>query len=682
MRLHFVDVIENQFDEVRRKKLIDGYSHVEIDAWLITCDSITAVFQTITILLNHNTGFQAIEAIPLEIAIGLQEFDQWAVLKGNKLTVEGPTIDFLKTKILEKYRKWFKEKNPSPIKSTYILCTTPVYSKAEIFEKLQMQSLTDEGSGISFFILNVDHIISRANLLAFLTKIGRLPESDYRRIDQIFVPPNEYDSMLETLEKSNVLFLIGDPEIGKTYSAVRIMWEYYLKGYTPIWDNGGESLERKKLRRKISDCEVRESNTISYMEDIFGKTKYENRDDLDRQISLYIDKVTHKGSKVIISTRESLFKEFQKETPTEGELKQFIVRLDLKKPSYDKTKLSMILYLWAFEFQCKWLKDKDLSEQIVKESVKKLTTPLGLREFACASAAVTEKAVLIELIKKKSKKTRDAFGREVTGMPKEDRLFLTLICILKSVDPKITEGLYNDYCQNLSGFNLEQNSFDCQIRKFSTRIEVLDSGRFDFYHPSYEEGIISSWSSAANKSLAIRILNQLSISKNTRVRGSCGFILIQYFYDLPFQDDAKAIIMKILGDKKTEARFGVAQAVEHFSKELPDTIRAECLKRMFKDTNRFVRRYAVYTAANGFSYMPIQNVNEFISNGLEDKAADVRLAAVDVVKNNIDMIPVELVKTALRVNEELCNSSNWNIGEFANIIYRILKERAEARGIV
>lgn len=344
--------------------------------------------------------------------------------------------------------------------------------------------------------------------------------------------------------------------------------------------------------------------------------------------------------------------------------------------------MTLILLLWAIEFRCKWLQNNDLTGEIIEESTLKLTTPLGLREFACASADCSDKTVLRDLIKKKSKKSKEAFGEEVAGMTKEMKLFLTLVCILRPVNPSVVEELYDNYCQTLR-LNFEENSFESLEKKLSSRVvRLAEAGQFDFTHPSYEEGVVASWSNVEAKSLALKILNRLVFHENPRVRGSCGYVLVKYFEDLSFQDKAKDMIIKILEDKKTATRLGVAEAVQTFSKNIPITLRFECLNRMVKDHNRFVRRYAVETAAYGFSELTLQDALKIISDGLEDRAADVRLAAVRAARMNMKKTPTELVKKALVCNEELCNFSNWNIYDQADTIYRIFKEEAEKNGII
>ncbi|MDY6966880.1 MAG: hypothetical protein SVM80_13105, partial [Halobacteriota archaeon] len=93
---------------------------------------------------------------------------------------------------------------------------------------------------------------------------------------------------------------------------------------------------RKRLENINS--ELRSKNII-YFEDPFGKTKYERRESLERDIDTIIDSVRQtKDVFVIITSREEVFKEFEKEAISTTELKEFESRLNIKKPSYDYEK--------------------------------------------------------------------------------------------------------------------------------------------------------------------------------------------------------------------------------------------------------------------------------------------------------------------------------------------------------
>lgn len=122
---------------------------------------------------------------------------------------------------------------------------------------LSAQSLRSIGqTGRSFGTLEKRTVHTRPNVR--IVEIGdgisgqstefvrRIAHNDdrYARIEELFVSPAEYPSMLEKLEARRLLFIIGDPGIGKTYSAVRLLKHYFSLGYDPIWYAGLERAER------------------------------------------------------------------------------------------------------------------------------------------------------------------------------------------------------------------------------------------------------------------------------------------------------------------------------------------------------------------------------------------------------------------------------------------------------
>ena len=72
-------------------------------------------------------------------------------------------------------------------------------------------------------------------MLKFLDLIGESSSKIYNRIDELFVPPIEYDEIKASLEKNRVVFITGPPEFGKTYTAIRLLWEFFCSGYNPVW---------------------------------------------------------------------------------------------------------------------------------------------------------------------------------------------------------------------------------------------------------------------------------------------------------------------------------------------------------------------------------------------------------------------------------------------------------------
>jgi hypothetical protein len=370
VREKFIDVIKERVERLEAKGNIIGKKYGESDDWLLVTDALDNVFNCIFEILDHDTGYRDYEKVPLEIGIGTGEYDKWARCNGTNLIVEDDTIKFYKTNIIGYYHNWYKKihNNQSP-KSTFIVLTESAYHELEPLDRKICQEIEyeykkngREGQVITFFAADADKVQQRGRVFEFLEKIGYAGSKWYGRVDEVYVPPSEYEEMARTLHERKILFITGTPEYGKTYTAVRLMWEFYNRGYEPRWIEGGELAERNEVRRKLEDIgAVLKSRRIIYFEDPFGKTRYERREGLEREIGTIIDSVEQvEDVYVVITSREEVFKEFEKEKLSAKELKEFEEKLNIKKPSYDYEKRKEILLNWAEGGNCKWLGNKKL----------------------------------------------------------------------------------------------------------------------------------------------------------------------------------------------------------------------------------------------------------------------------------------------------------------------------------
>ncbi len=232
----------------------------------------------------------------------------------------------------------------------------------------------------------MDRVQQRGRVFEFLEKIGYAGSKWYGRIDEVYVPPLEYENIKRTLKEKRIVFITGTREYGKTYTAVRLMWEYYNSGYEPVWIKGGEQTERIEVRKKLENISAElKLGHIIYFEDPFGKTKYERREGLEREIGTIIDTVRHvEEVYVIITSREEVFKEFEKEKISAKELKEFEKKLNVKKPSYGYKKRKEILIKWAEEENCRWLGNKELKELVLEALTdeKSLSTYIHTTPFS------------------------------------------------------------------------------------------------------------------------------------------------------------------------------------------------------------------------------------------------------------------------------------------------------------
>jgi hypothetical protein len=391
VRQHFIDVIKERLAATEAKGRILGKHYDASDSWLLVVGSPDKVFQTILDILEHNTGYNDYDRMPLEIAVGIAEFDQRPISVREKLILQDVTITFFKNNPAHRYREWFKDHNGKSEKSTFVVFTESARNELEPW--LRGAYKTVEHGGVRLIVADPKKVQEKGRVFSFLEKIGHSGSALYDSIDWLYVPPLEFPDIVRTLQQQKIVFIVGTQEFGKTYTAVRLLWEYYLNGYEPRWIKGDEPFERYAVRQKLQEIQGElKPKHIIYFEDPFGKVNYETRENLEREIGLIIDIVAQaKDAYVIITSREEVFKEFERHNLAGLDLHDFEWKLGIQKPSYSVESKKTMAVQWAERENCKWLQ-KDESRDFVLRSLndeKLLPTPLSVKDFAFATVNIT-----------------------------------------------------------------------------------------------------------------------------------------------------------------------------------------------------------------------------------------------------------------------------------------------------
>jgi hypothetical protein len=273
------------------------------------------------------------------------------------------------------------------------------------------------------------------------------------------------------------------------------MWDYYDQGYTPRWLRLAEFKDKEgpTIRTSLYDILSKlEPNHILYLEDPFGKTEYESKEALERGIGVIIDRVRQVDRLfVIITSREEVFKQFGTKRLSATDLNEFEQRLNLKRPSYDYEKRRQILLNLAGKEGCAWLGHKNLEELVLKEVKEgRLPTPFNLRDFAIASARVSEGEELKRIGYIKSEETAKVFAREIGEMTRDKQLFLTFPFI-GHIEIGLTKETYQALVANCGernpmNFEAVSNWFEDKIRIAKS---LLGYSYIEFSHPSYSEAL-------------------------------------------------------------------------------------------------------------------------------------------------------------------------------------------------
>ena len=339
-----------------------------------------------------------------------------------------------------------------------------------------------------------DDIISSRSSYDFLQSIGN-NNIGYKLIDNLFVEPNEYLQIRTSLDEKNIVLIVGDAGIGKTYTAVKLLNEYYKKGYKPIWVMGMSKEDRELQSTKIMNYEPNDREIV-YFEDPFGRTQFERRDDVLQIFLPLLERIKHSHSKLVVTSRSSVFQSFKNEVPHSELMNEYVETLNIQKPSYSKDKLKQI-----FEKLCSVQVNKGQYEKwrnAIYQAIdrNKLITPIMVSQLVGNLQTIT---------------TNKQFWDRISLL-KSNNLLMVVMNELKmlSIPSRILlfiMFLHGRYLVKLSAINEQYNraqhlvkdelglpfmsllSSELSLQK--SRIEKIGTKKqaLRFVHPMYEEAI-------------------------------------------------------------------------------------------------------------------------------------------------------------------------------------------------
>jgi predicted amidohydrolase len=340
------------------------------------------------------------------------------------------------------------------------------------------------------------HVAGAVDVAAerFTNAIGH-HDDRYRRIKELFVAPSEYGSLLDILEHSKLLFITGDPGIGKTYTAVRLLRHYFEQGYEPIWYAGIEKSERLNQRQILENFTPRNRNS-NYFEVAFGRTVFEERDTIFRIFGPLLDHLKGIDARVVITSRREVFEQFAQETLSFLELKAFTEEMNVVKPSYSATSLAKILHILAEN--AKWYQDAANRDLVLKEIANgNLATPLAIRDFAFSTEGVESQSLLMERLVRRVVEEKELFTEEIEACDFHTKLALALIFFFGSQSLATLAGWFNqiasflDPKQHWTGtapfFEEVRVQSGYRIEQYGSKASVLR-----FIHPYYEEAFVAT----------------------------------------------------------------------------------------------------------------------------------------------------------------------------------------------
>ena len=289
-----------------------------------------------------------------------------------------------------------------------------------------------------------------SKLPSFLKRIGLENNRLYQNMEEVYVPPREYDELKKSLLDKGIVIITGTKEYGKTFTAIWLLWEFYKNGYEPKYFQVRHE-DKVEVRNRLSEIEAElEHKHVIYFEDPFGKLRYQSDEDIERDFGSIIDTVRYfKDSLVIITSREEIFKEFQQKSFSDIDLRQFEIRLNLQQPSYDYEKRKQMMHKYADVMKCRWFEFNELINfvETYMRNYLKLSSPLKIREFVVSTRDVYTTEELEKHLLSKSREIAMSYAEEFRNMSEDKILFLLILYVsdrfeLSFVDSRYSELIY------------------------------------------------------------------------------------------------------------------------------------------------------------------------------------------------------------------------------------------------
>jgi hypothetical protein len=357
---------------------------------------------------------------------------------------------------------------------------------------------------------------STPSIEGFLRSVGYehelvVPRSRFRNLPSLYVKPTEYDGICTKLEKDHIVFIIGEPHLGKTYTAFYLLWEYYQKGYETLHirhDRLVNLLHQHDgdMKKLLPDLFVSEKGDprIIHFDDPFGETMERRTNAFAKELDTFLDLVReYEHLRVIVTTRLNIFRESVAEVHDRKKVAE--LEKDIRvHTSYRPDILLDILHRYTHFYNPVWASDEKIVTALDERLPDLLPAPHNIEFFVRTSEALNSLDEVLSHVEK-SKEMIKALGEWMASLPDHEQLFLMWleVCsttgILFPDTPASKMKFESAYLETLayifkrkyiagiptSPFSRAKDKFDMIL--LESRDKDAKSVKYDFVHPSYHE---------------------------------------------------------------------------------------------------------------------------------------------------------------------------------------------------
>ncbi|MCZ9350227.1 hypothetical protein NGM36_10555 [Streptomyces mutabilis] len=329
----------------------------------------------------------------------------------------------------------------------------------------------------------------------FLDELGldrHAEASPYARLTSVFVPPQQYDAIVATLERHHVVFIVGDPHVGKTFTAVALLWRLYSRsGFSPSWVNSQQlSLALSTSPGRFEDrlAKLFPNDRATYLEDPFGATVPVDMPEFVTNLRRFLDLVAARKCRVVVTSRSAVFDKVIIDSFAEYTI-TLSQRLTVET-AYTTVQLNEIAQRYVASYRPRW---SPAPPDAVALITKTLPVPHNVELFIRNTRDIPD----IDEALARLPAYRDVsseFGRQVRLLPLVEQAFLYLVATLSSehIGRDTVRRLFDTAVRQGDLGPVDVTSFDMVLDSVSDYVlwhGILTGGYHALRHPSIEEGL-------------------------------------------------------------------------------------------------------------------------------------------------------------------------------------------------
>lgn len=312
----------------------------------------------------------------------------------------------------------------------------------------------------------------------------------YMLSDSLYVAPKEFDDISRILSEKNVVVILGDPGTGKTYTAFKLLSDYYAKGYKPLWIHGISKEDRATLNFNLAEYTPKE-NEIIYVEDPFGHTTFDKREEIVAFIGPLVESIRKLNSKLIITSRIDVFDTFNKQHETSFDWTDIIEDINIAKPSYDKESLVKIATNYFSNIKCVKPEVSKFIVTLIEDG--KLSTPLSICDTIATLSESSDLVTIQNLVTRKGRlNILDSIAEEYSQQTIPDNLLYSMVLLAGNENRTFLSDVHKNvqtrlFMKRLRIQYLPFNTLLTNALKYRVQTIGMLQPVLRFRHPLYEQ---------------------------------------------------------------------------------------------------------------------------------------------------------------------------------------------------